>query len=131
MFAEEFIRRGLHKKNLDNLRPVYRSRRNAMLRGLEKHFPPEAEWTEPQGGLFIWVTLPEYLDTGKMLPMAIEKKVAYVPGDAFYADGSGKNRMRLNFSFPPEEEIVEGVRRLGKVIKEEMDLYRSLGLAGD
>lgn len=128
MFAESFLARGLWKKNVGNLIPIYRSRRDAMLKALEKNFPPEAHWTVPQGGLFIWATLPEYLDSVKMLPLAIERKVAYVPGSAFYADYSGANRIRLNFSFPDEEQISEGIRRLGKVIKKEMELYRSLGL---
>lgn len=129
MFAEQFIRQGLWKKNLDNLRPIYRSRRDAMLAGLEKHFPDEARWTRPQGGLFIWVTLPRYLDTAKMLPLAILQKVAYVPGTAFFADGSGAHHLRLNFSYADEDRIAEGTKRLGKVIKREMRLYRSLGLS--
>ncbi len=129
MFAEQFIRQGLWKKNLDNLRPIYRSRRDAMLAGLEEHFPDEARWTRPQGGLFIWVTLPRYLDTAKMLPLAILQKVAYVPGTAFFADGSGKHHLRLNFSYADEDRIAEGTKRLGKVIKREMRLYRSLGLS--
>jgi len=128
MFAEEYLRRGLYEKNLVNLRDIYRSRRDVMLKSLEKHFPAEAHWTNPQGGLFIWVTLPEYLDSAKMLPMAIDRKVAFVPGSAFYPDGSGANRIRLNFSFPPEEKIAWGIETLGKVVRKEMDLYRSLGL---
>lgn len=128
MFAEQFIRQGLFRKNIDALRPIYHSRRDAMLEGLEEHFPPEARWTRPQGGLFIWVTLPRYLDTAKMLPLAILQKVAYVPGTAFFADGSGAHQMRLNFSYADEERIAEGTRRLGKVIKREMRLCRSLGL---
>ena len=129
MFAEQFIRQGLWKKNLDNLRPIYRSRRDAMLAGLEEHFPDEARWTRPQGGLFIWVTLPRYLDAVKMLPLAILQKVAYVPGTAFFADGSGAHHLRLNFSYADEDRIAEGTKRLGKVIKREMRLYRSLGLS--
>jgi 2-aminoadipate transaminase len=128
MFAEQFIRQGLWKKNLEALRPIYRSRRDAMLAGLEEHFPSEASWTRPEGGLFIWVTLPRYLDTSKMLPLAILQKVAYVPGTAFFADGSGAHHMRLNFSYADEERIAEGTKRLGKVIKREMRLCRSLGL---
>ncbi len=128
MFAEEYIRRGLWLKNIENLKPVYRARRDAMLRALEKHFPSDSSWTRPQGGLFVWATLPGYLDTEKMLPLAIEQKVAFVPGTAFYPDGSGAHRMRLNFSFSTEDQIAEGIKRLGKVIRREIDLYRSLGL---
>jgi 2-aminoadipate transaminase len=128
MFAEEYIRLGLWKKNLDNLKPIYRSRRDAMLQALQEHFPQEAGWSHPEGGLFIWVTLPGYLDTTKMLPLAILQKVAYVPGAAFFCDGSGKQHMRLNFSYATEDQIAEGIKRLGKVIKKEMRLCRSLGL---
>lgn len=128
MFAEEYIRRGFCEKNLEGLRAIYRSRRDIMLKSLEKHFPAEAHWTHPQGGLFIWVTLPDYLDSAKMLPMAISRKVAFVPGSAFFPDGSGGNRIRLNFSFPSEEVIPEGIERLGNVVEKEMELYHSLGL---
>lgn len=127
-FAEEYLKRGLFQKSLPHLREIYRMRRDAMLNSLEEHFPKEASWTKPGGGLFIWVSLPSYLDTAKMLPLAIEKKVAFVPGGAFYHDGSGKNNMRLNFSFPSPEEIYIGIERLGTVIRKEMELYRSLGL---
>lgn len=128
MFAEQYIRQGLWKKNLENLKPIYRSRRDAMLLALEEHFPEEAQWSRPEGGLFIWATLPGYLNTTKMLPLAILQKVAYVPGTAFFADGSGAQHMRLNFSYANEDQIAEGIKRLGKVIKREMRLCRSLGL---
>jgi len=128
MFAEEYIRLGYWQKNLEALKPIYLSRRNAMLRALEKNFPEGSRWTTPQGGLFIWVTLPEFLDTEKMLPLAINQKVAYVPGTAFYADGTGANQMRLNFSYADEDLIAEGIKRLGKVIRKEIELYHSLGL---
>ena len=128
MFAEEYIRLGYWEKNLEVLKRVYLSRRNAMLNALEKNFPEGSRWTRPEGGLFIWVTLPEFLDTEKMLPLAINQKVAYVPGTAFYADGTGANQMRLNFSYANEELIAEGIKRLGKVIRKEIELYHSLGL---
>jgi 2-aminoadipate transaminase len=128
MFAEAYLRQDIWKKNLENQKAIYRIRRDAMLRSLEKYFPKEARWTHPQGGLFIWATLPEYLDTAKMLPLAIEQKVAYVPGTAFYPDHTGANHMRLNFSFPSEEQVIQGIKRLGKVIRKEIELYHSLGL---
>jgi 2-aminoadipate transaminase len=128
LFAEQFLRQGLWNKNLDNIRPIYRSRRDAMLQSLEEYFPEEARWTRPQGGLFIWVELPRYLDSAKMLPLSILQKVAYVPGAAFYVGGAGSNFMRLNFSFAEEDRIAEGIKRLSKVVKKEMVLYRSLGL---
>lgn len=107
---------------------LYRSRRDAMLAALEEYFPEEASWTRPQGGLFIWARLPKYINTKDMLASALENKVAYVPGTGFYPDAKGTNEMRLNFSYPPEEKIWEGVRRLSKVINRELSLARSLGL---
>lgn len=112
---------------LEHLVPLYKRRRDTMLEAMRDFFPEECTWTEPKGGLFLWVTLPEYLDSTEMLAEAIsEAKVAYVPGRAFYADGRGKNNMRFNFSFPDEDSIYEGVKRLAKVIKKQMELYKHL-----
>lgn len=106
---------------------VYRSRRDTMLAALEEFFPKEASWTHPQGGFYIWVTLPEYLDTTDLLALAIEQqKVAFVPGAGGWVDGSGANHMRLSFSAVPEDTITEGIERISKVIREQMDLYRAL-----
>jgi len=128
MFAEAYIEKGLWQRNIEVLKPVYRSRKDAMLAAMEEFFPEGARWTNPGGGLFVWATLPRFLDTAKMLPAAIENKVAYVPGSAFFPDGSGAHHMRLNFSFSDEDRIAEGIKRLGKVIRREIELYRSLGL---
>ncbi len=98
----------------------YRVKLEAMLAALERHMPEEAEWTRPEGGLFVWVTLPEGVDTTKMLERALAHKVAYVPGQPFFADSSGQNTMRLSFALASVEEIEEGIRRLGKVVAEEM-----------
>lgn len=105
---------------------TYRSRRDAMLEALEEFFPEETSWTWPKGGFFVWARLPEYMDTTEMLAEAIQEKVAYVPGRAFFPDGSGKNYMRLSFCYPTEQDIREGIRRLGTVIENQMELYRSL-----
>ena len=106
---------------------LYRERRDAMLSALEEFFPEEARWTRPRGGLFIWATLPSYIDTTELLAEAIsEAKVAFVPGQAFFAGGQGTECMRLNFSFPDKESIHEGIKRLAKVIKKQMELYRAL-----
>lgn len=106
---------------------LYRERRDAMLSALEEFFPEEARWTRPRGGLFIWATLPSYIDTTELLAEAIsEAKVAFVPGQAFFAGGQGTESMRLNFSYPDKESIHEGIRRLAKVIKKQMELYRAL-----
>jgi len=94
---------------------VYRERRDAMLAAMEAWFPPEVTWTRPKGGLFLWVTLPDYLDATALLKVALTQKVAYVPGDAFHPDGGGRNTLRLNFSYCEPERIAEGIRRLGEV----------------
>ncbi|MCI9629156.1 MAG: PLP-dependent aminotransferase family protein [Eggerthellaceae bacterium] len=104
---------------------VYGERRDAMLEALEEFFPKEATWTHPEGGFFVWVTLPEYVDTGSMLAEALEAGVTYVPGDSFYPDGKlGKNSMRINFSYESPENLREAIRRLAEVIEEKLELYR-------
>jgi 2-aminoadipate transaminase len=97
-----------------------------MIEALEEHFPAAATWTEPDGGLFIWATLPDYIDTGDLLAKALRSNVAFVPGQAAYVDGRGANSMRLNFSGVNEDEIREGIRRIGRVIGEQVDLYETL-----
>jgi 2-aminoadipate transaminase len=105
---------------------LYRERRDAMLAALEEFFPPEAEWTRPAGGLFIWCTLPDYIDTTDLLARALRENVAFVPGEGAYLDGRGRSSMRLNFSVSNEDEIREGIRRIGKVIDEQVALYGTL-----
>jgi 2-aminoadipate transaminase len=121
-FSDEARWRGA----LERLVAAYRSRRDAMLRAVEKHFPPTAGWTRPAGGFYVWVSLPEWFDTTAMLAAAVERRVAYVPGSAFYPDGRGRDRMRLAFCYPTEERIWEGVARLGSLLEDEEELYRSL-----
>jgi 2-aminoadipate transaminase len=105
---------------------IYRRRRDVMLDSLAEHFPREAEWTHPEGGLFIWATLPSYIDTTDLLARALEEHVAFVPGRAAYVDGRGGSSMRLNFSGVNEEEIREGIRRIGEVVREQVSLYGTL-----
>jgi len=117
LVAEEWLSdRDRWRGSLASLNGVYRSRRDAMLAALERHFPDDATWTRPSGGFYVWVTLPRSLDATSMLPIAVEHRVAYVPGTAFYPDGSGRDRMRLAFCYPSEERIEEGVRRLGELL---------------
>ena len=97
-----------------------------MLDALAEHFPAEATWTRPQGGLFIWATLPDYIDTTDLLARALRENVAFVPGRAAYVDGRGGNSMRLNFSGSDEDEIREGIRRIGVVVGEQVDLYETI-----
>ena len=119
------------QRTLQKFIKTYRERRDAMLAALEQYFPPEASWTHPEGGLFVWVTLPAYFDTGSMLSEALEAGVTYVPGDSFYPDGKrGKNCMRINFSFETPEHITEAVRRLAAVIEDRLALYRAFIEAG-
>jgi 2-aminoadipate transaminase len=116
--AFEVARQGFLDKHVRLIRKVYSARRNAMLAALEKYFPADVRWTKPDGGLFLWVILPEYLDANEILQKALERKVAFVPGTSFYADGGGHNTMRLNFSYVSPPVIEEGIKRLGSVLKE-------------
>ncbi|ACP46395.1 putative transcriptional regulator, GntR family [Sulfolobus islandicus Y.G.57.14] len=118
--AMEAIRRGVIQNNLPKIRRVYKEKRDVILEAIETYFPKDARWTRPVGGMFVFAWLPEKIDTTKMLEKALQRGVAYVPGSSFYADYSGKNTMRINFSFPKKEELVEGIRRLGDTIKQEL-----------
>jgi 2-aminoadipate transaminase len=111
---------------VDDLVEIYRSRRDVMLEALERHFPPQAEWTRPEGGLFVWATLPDYIDTTDLLAKALRENVAFVPGRAAYVDGRGAASMRLNFSGSGEDELREGVRRIGRVVSEQVELYETI-----
>jgi DNA-binding transcriptional MocR family regulator len=115
------------RQQLKIYREVYRERRDAMLAALDDLMPQGATWTRPSGGLFVWATLPEGLDSKAMVPRAIAARVAYVPGTGFYADGSGRDCMRLNFSFPPPDRIREGVRRLAGVLEQETAMWKVFG----
>jgi 2-aminoadipate transaminase len=97
-----------------------------ILDALAEHLPAAASWTHPQGGLFIWVTLPDYIDTTDLLARALAENVAFVPGEAAFADGRGQHSMRLNFSSEADDDIREGVRRIGKIVAEQLALYETL-----
>ncbi len=111
---------------LRNLTALYRRRRDVMLGALAEHFPREATWTHPRGGLFIWARLPDYIDTTDLLARALREHVAFVPGRAAYLDGRGGSEMRLNFSGVGDDDIREGVRRIGEVVREQVALYSTL-----
>src|SRR5688572_134982 len=108
------------------LTDLYRRRRDIMLEALAEHFPREATWTRPEGGLFIWARLPSYIDTTDLLARALRDHVAFVPGRAAYLDGRGGSEVRLNFSGVGDEDIREGIRRIGKVVREQVALYGTL-----
>lgn len=118
IIAHEVSRDGFLDQHIKFLREMYRERRDAMLAAMDRYFPPQVDWTQPEGGLFLWGTLPQYLNSKDVLTDAIECKVAFVPGDAFYPYEGGENTMRLNFSNATPEKINEGIGRLGKVIHE-------------
>ena len=108
-------------------REMYRERRDALLDTLTDHMPPGTTWTRPDGGFYVWLTLPEGMDAKAMLPRAVTARVAYVPGTAFYADGFGSRCMRLSYCYPAPERIREGVRRLAGVIGAELELRETFG----
>ena len=116
--ALEALRRGLVERQLKILPKFYREKRDVMLEALEVHMPPGTKWVKPVGGMFIFVRLPKALDAGKLLMPALERGVGYVPGDCFFVDRSGKNTMRLNFSYPKPEEIRRGIKILGELFRE-------------
>jgi 2-aminoadipate transaminase len=113
-------------KHLEEIRPIYREKCTAMLDALERHMPKDEDisWTKPEGGLFIWMRLPEGIDTEEMLQSAIEHKVAYVPGAAAFVDGGGKNTLRLAFSLATPETIDDGIRRLAGVVREAIEAHK-------
>jgi len=116
------------KSQITVFKDMYRARRDAMLDGLEAHMPEGTTWTRPKGGFFVWVTLPEGLDSQALLPRAVTNRVAYVPGTAFYADGLGSRNMRLSYCFPTPERILEGTRRLGEVLDAELEIHSMFGI---
>ena len=120
LIAYEYCQSDKLEENIKSNIQIYKRKRDVMLNALEKYFPKEAVWTKPQGGFFVVATLPEYIDTGEMFKGAIEENVAYVPGAPFFADGKGQNTMRLSFCFPSVEDIDEGIKKLGNVIKKKI-----------
>ncbi len=125
-FVSAYFGSGPWEHYVHSLREIYRRRRDVMLDSLAEHFPREAEWTHPQGGLFIWATMPDYIDTTDLLARALQEHVAFVPGRAAYLDGRGASSMRLNFSGVGEDSIREGIRRIGEVVREQVAMYGTL-----
>ncbi|MEW6516509.1 MAG: PLP-dependent aminotransferase family protein [candidate division FCPU426 bacterium] len=99
---------------------LYRGKRDLMLRQLAEQFPSAAVWSRPQGGMFIWVTLPEGFDAAALLPQAVKHQVAYVDGTPFFPNGGGRNCFRLNFSYASDSQILEGIARLGRFVSEQL-----------
>jgi 2-aminoadipate transaminase len=126
LMVQAYFEESRWRDYVESLTEVYRARRDTMLDALADHFPRQAEWTRPTGGLFIWVTLPDFIDTTDLLARALRDNVAFVPGEAAFLDGRGRNAMRLNFSGSNEDAIREGIRRIGEVVTEQVELYGTL-----
>jgi 2-aminoadipate transaminase len=120
--ACEFMRRGSLDLHIMRICEMYKPKRDLMMKAMKEYFPEKHTCHKPLGGMFAWVTLPEGIDTEIMFLDAIKEKVAYVHGKAFHVDGGGERSMRLNFSYPTNEQIEEGMRRLGKVIHKKLDV---------
>ena len=118
MIAYEVGKDGFINEHVKTIRKIYRERRDVMLDTLAEHMPEGVKWTHPQGGLFLWLTLPECVDSRELLQEALKFKVAFVPGDSFYTGGGHFNTMRLNFSYSNPEKINEGIGRLANAIKQ-------------
>jgi 2-aminoadipate transaminase len=129
-FGQHFVVEYFAQRNwqdlLVRLRELYRLRRDTLLDALAEQLPPGTDWTRPAGGMFIWATLPGYIDTSDLLARALRDHVAFVPGRAAYLDGRGGSSMRLNFAGVSEDDLREGVRRIGKVVSEQVRLYSTL-----
>lgn len=124
LMISEYLGTADWKGQINTFRGIYRERRDAMLSALAEYLP-QLSWTVPKGGFYVWVTLPDYMDSKAMLPRAVKELVAYTPGTAFYADGSGRNNIRLSFCYPTPAFIREGIRRLSVVINGELDLLNT------
>jgi 2-aminoadipate transaminase len=121
MATYEVAKDGFVDRHVLRIKAFYRERRDVMLRSIEEHFPPDAHYTQPAGGLFVWAELPSHIDTRELLIDAVKDKVAFVPGQGFHPDASGTNTMRLNFSNVPPDQLQEGIRRLGVAIQRRLD----------
>jgi 2-aminoadipate transaminase len=118
MVAHEVGKGGFLDEHVKLIRATYKERRDLMIELMEETFPPEVHWTKPLGGMFLWGILPDWMDAADVLKMAIERKVAFVPGASFHPNGGGQNTMRINFSYSNPDHIREGINRLGVLLKE-------------
>lgn len=117
LVAARYLASGAYDRNLVKTCALYKKKKELMIQSFEKFMPEGVKWTNPDGGLFLFLKLPKQYDTRELFDLAIQQNVAFVIGEAFHSDGSGKNTMRLNFSFASDEKIVEGVRRLADAIR--------------
>jgi 2-aminoadipate transaminase len=126
LMVQAYFEQGRWRDYVASLVDLYRGRRDTMLEALADHFPPQAEWTRPAGGLFVWVTLPDFIDNTDLLARALRDNVAFVPGEAAYLDGRGRSSLRLSFALCDHDELREGIRRIGEVVTEQVELYGTL-----
>ncbi len=120
LIAAEFLKTGFFEKHIEVVKKDYKMKKEAMVGALKKYMPEGVTWTNPEGGLFLWVRLPEKMSADDMFQDALKENVAYVIGSAFHSDGSGKNTMRLNFSFATPQQIDEGIKRLATAVKKRL-----------
>jgi len=118
--SANYLEKGYFDQNLGNIISIYRKKRDAMLSALSEYMPEGVSWTKPEGGLFLFITLPSHMDAEKLFEIAIKENVAFVLGSVFHCDGSGRNTLRMNFSYMSEEQNKEGVRRLANAVKKLM-----------
>ncbi len=131
MAVSSYLARHDWQGQIKQFREMYRERRDAMVEALSDLMPAACQWNVPDGGFYVWLTLPPGIDAKLMLPRAVTARVAYVPGTAFFADGFGTSSMRLSYCYPSPERIREGVRRLAGVLEEEMELRETFGTLTD
>ncbi|WP_437583538.1 PLP-dependent aminotransferase family protein [Paramicrobacterium sp. CJ85] len=129
LVISEYLTQADWKGQIDTFRGVYKERKEAMISSL-KEYLPGCTWTNPTGGFYVWLTLPEELDSKAMLPRAVKELVAYTPGTAFYGDGGGRQNMRISFCYPTPEQIRVGIRRLANVVNGELDLLHTFSGSG-
>lgn len=120
LLVAEYLRRGLLPRQIEKIRRIYGRKLEVMLKALEQHMPKGVKWSKPKGGIFLWIELPEKMSANDLFPKAVKNKVAYVVGSAFHCNGKGQNTMRINFSYSSEQQIVEGIQRLAKILVENM-----------
>jgi len=114
----QYLQRNDVDRHIATIIAAYKKQRDTMVSAIEEYFPAEVDFTRPEGGMFLWVTLPERLSTLELFEHAVKENVAFVPGTPFFVDGGGTNCMRLNFSNADEDKIEEGIQRLGRIIKD-------------
>ncbi|UOE43395.1 PLP-dependent aminotransferase family protein [Agromyces larvae] len=129
LVVSEYLSTADWRGQIDTFRGVYRERKDAMIEALSEYLP-QLSWTNPNGGFYVWVTMPDVLDSKAMLPRAVRELVAYTPGTAFFADGRGRHAMRLSFCYPTPDAIRLGVRRLATVVNGELDLLDTFAGTG-